>query len=185
MAKYATIPVKILRQLLEYNPETGELFWKPRPIEMFKSDGPNSQLQNSKIWNTKFAGRQALCARSKGYLVGTLLGQRVKSHRVAWAIANGEWPAQIDHLNHVRDDNRLVNLRSVSNLENHRNTKRHVANKSGTCGVYWSKQRRKWIAGIRANAKNVNLGTFTRKADAIAARRAADLRFGFHSNHGY
>lgn len=94
-----------LRQLVEYDPETGSLIWKQR-------DG-NARL------NSKLAGKPAFAQLSDGYLTGRIKGKNYKAHRIAWAVAYGEWPqGQIDHINGDRSDNRLPNLRVVSNSEN-------------------------------------------------------------------
>lgn len=98
---------------------------------------------------------------------------------------NGEWPkADIDHINGDITDNRLCNLRAVSHEANTQNQKLRRTNTSGVMGVSFHKPYRKWVAAVKCNGKVNFLGCFHRKEDAIAAREAGLIRFGFHPNHG-
>ena len=110
-------------------------------------------------------------------------GRKHYTARIIWFYAKGEWPDCIDHINHLKTDNRLVNLRSVSQAENHRNISKLSNNTSGVAGVYWDKKARKWRAQIRVNSKQIHLGLFTHIADAITARAAAKVEYGYHQNH--
>lgn len=173
-----------LRQLLRYEPDTGKLFWLSRPLRMFKS-GKLTARHKWLLWNSRFAGTEALTATNKGYRVGAINRQNVCAHRVAWAIMTGEWPDQeIDHINRNRSDNRWDNLRAVDHAENAHNLPLMGSNTSGVCGVSWHQRAGKWRAQINLDDRQRHLGLFTDKADAIAARRAAEIKFGFHPNHG-
>lgn len=180
MAENSLPPPELLRQLLRYEPETGKLFWRERPIEMFNSN------RDWKWWNGRFAGKDAFTAvRNDGYLVGTIMGHFYRAHRVIWVIVTGSWPKdQIDHEDHDRANNRWGNLREVSNIENLRNKSLHRNNASGVVGVYWDRARRKWRAGIRVGGRGFCLGSFDKISDAAAARTAAETKYGFHENHG-
>jgi len=104
---------------------------------------------------------------------------------VIWAIFYGEWPSgQVDHINGVRDDNRIVNMRDVSHQDNCRNAARPRTNTSGVSGVVWDKPHKKWRAEIRANGKMKNLGRFAIFDDAVAVRKSAEVEYGYHPNHG-
>lgn len=179
MAK-ENVDVSLLRQLIRYEPETGRLFWLPRPREMFGSD------RSWKIWNTRFSGKEALAVgKGNGYCYGAILSRNYLAHRVAWALATGAWPEeQIDHINGDRSDNRLENIRAVSNAENGKNTSIRVDNTSGVVGVSWSDRRSKWVAYINADSRRLPLGRFDSFEDAVAARKAAEVRYSFHPNHG-
>ena len=59
-----------------------------------------------------------------------------------------------------------------------------IKNKSGHSGVMWNKAVSKWIAQIKAKDKNIYLGSFDKKDDAIHARKVAENKYGFHKNHG-
>ncbi|ARW58995.1 hypothetical protein HOU71_gp34 [Pectobacterium phage Clickz] len=64
-------------------------------------------------------GHPALCAKhSQGYYSGQVLGLRLYAHRVVWYLHTGEWPTQVDHINGDRRDNRIENLRAVTNQQN-------------------------------------------------------------------
>lgn len=171
---------EILRALLHYDPATGALTWRERPLSMFPDE------RSGKIWNTRYAGRPALTARSSaGYLKGHVLGVQLQAHRVAWAIHHGSWPSdKLDHENHARDDNRLDNLADATDATNARNQKRSAANTSGATGVSFFQRHQKWVAYIRAGGRRVHLGRFDVFADAVAARRNAEIAFGYHANHG-
>ena len=176
---------EMLRKLLRYDQDTGNMYWLERTPDMF-TDGKQSAVHRCRICNSKFSGTEALTTGDgNGYLQGQIFGTMYKSHRVVWAIVHGEWPAgQIDHINGIRDDNRIENLRSVSAQENSRNKKIPSDNTSGVMGVSWSKRYKKWESYIMADGKSKNLGYFYTKEDAVTARSEAEIKYGFHQNHG-
>lgn len=82
-----------------------------------------------------------------------------------------EW----DHENRDPLDNRRSNLRAVTHAFNSRNRSLNQNSTSGVRGVYWAKREGKWRARIgRGAGRHVHLGQFAEKAEAIAARRAAE-----------
>lgn len=166
----------LLRQLFKYDPETGALTWRERPREMFQ------ESFHWKRWNTRYAGRAASSA-IRGYLRVTVGGKSRRAHRVIWALVHGAWPeGEIDHINGVRSDNRLVNLREVSRVINARNVSLNARNASGVTGVY--RQGERWRAFIGIGGSNVSLGSFVTFAEAVAARKAAAKVLRYHENHG-
>lgn len=172
-----------LRQLLRYEPETGKLFWRARTPEMF-ADGGHTAAHVCARWNSKFSGKEAFTACSRGYPVGAIWGTNIQAHRAAWAIYHGEWPThRIDHIDGNPGNNRIENLRDVTQAENMRNISRRSDNTSGATGVYWRKQRMKWGAYIKAD-KIIPLGSFKTFDEAVAARKEAEKALGYHSNHG-
>jgi len=98
----------------------------------------------------------------------------------------GEWPkVDIDHINGRRDDNRWCNLREVTRKENCRNRKRPKTNTSGCIGVSQRENSGKWRAYINNDKnKRVYIGDFTSKEEAIAARKAAEIKYGYSPTHG-
>lgn len=159
--------VQILRAVLDYEPDTGRFFWKPRRIaDLGSATGASHRQLES--WNDRYAGKEALRDNSRGYLGGFILRRRFKAHRVAWAIHYGVWPQlQIDHINRIRSDNRIVNLREVTNSQNQLNRDRSAG------GVTWHKQRSRWHARITHEGDRKHLGLFDRRDDAIRACQEA------------
>lgn len=86
-------------------------------------------------WNERGQGRQvevpAGSKNSEGYVCLMWEGKKVQAHRLAWFLTYGYWPKVIDHVNRVRDDNRIVNLREVTHKENQRNAGAHKDKRSG------------------------------------------------------
>jgi hypothetical protein len=175
MAK-ALPPYDVLRQLLSYDPETGVLTWKSRPVDMFNGD-----VRICGSWNTRYAGKPALHAVDKnGYRIGSLLSSPTKSHRIAWKMATGEDPkGQIDHVNGDRTDNRIINLRDVSQNDNQRNSGVRSDNKTGVAGVWRHPSGR-----YRVFACGSYIGSANTLEDAMAVRMDAEGRLGFNTERG-
>ena len=96
-----------------------------------------------------------------GYRIISLDKIKYRAHWLAWYISYGNWPKnQIDHINGVRDDNRLINLREATNAENRQNMGIRSDNKSGFIGVYYAKWANAWRAEIRVNGNRRKLGYF-------------------------
>jgi hypothetical protein len=171
---------ELLRKLLRYEPQTGKLFWLPRPAEMFLDQ------RFFKMWHTKYANKTAFTAiTAAGYKTGRIYHKTHYAHRVIWAIVHGGWPVgEIDHINGVPADNRLGNLRRVFRDINARNVKMRSDNTSGYNGVYWHASTGKWAARISIDCVNKHLGLFNNIADAIAARKAAEVGNGYTERHG-
>jgi hypothetical protein len=173
------ISPETLRSLLHYDPGTGVLTWKRRPRELFPTEKAWA------IWNGRYAGKRAFTSQNhNGYFRGAVFNNTSLAHRVAWALVHGVWPDRLDHVNGDPSDNRLANLRVVSHRENLKNTARRADNTSGTTGVSWFRATQKWSSCVHLSGKKIHLGYFDNKEDAIAARMAANERFGFHPNHG-
>ena len=156
------LPIDFLHERLEYNSSTGELRWKCRP--------------SSNPWNARFAGKIAGCPSNRAYLCIALthLGQqhRYLAHRIAFAMTYGRWSdAEIDHKNGVKSDNRLVNLREATRIQNCQNAKKRVNNTTGHTGVF--RTRRRWFAQIHANGERKHLGCFDDREEAAHAYLAA------------
>jgi len=99
-------------------------------------------------------------------------------HRVVWLLWYGVWPSKnIDHINRDSTDNRVQNLRDVSQAENIRNASMPKNNSSGHKGVCWNKKNCKWHASIGVNYAKIDLGYYDDILDAVAARKAAESRY--------
>lgn len=175
----------LLRELIDYCPESGVLTWKPRNPEHFECSEQRPE-HSAKIWNARNAGRPALNVKNgNGYFHGAIFGKTVTAHSVAWAIFHGEWPMHgIDHIDGNRLENRISNLRDVPDAVNAKNQKRSARNTSGVTGVSYFARTKKWVAMIKGDGKVRNLGYFHTIEEAAAARKAAEKKYGFHPNHG-
>ena len=123
----------------------------------------------------------------QGYLLIRFLGKNIRNHRLIFALYHGRWPVKdIDHINGDTKDNCIVNLREVTVAENNRNCKINDNNTSGCSGVYFNKATRKWMARIGNHSVGTYeyLGIHENLEDAIAARKEAEIRHGYHPNHG-
>lgn len=171
--------------LLRYDSETGKLFWLPRKESSFAHLGSKASAI-CKMWNRKFADKEAFTAAdSRGYRRGNVFGRTYEAHRVCWAIHYGKWPEhQIDHIDGDPTNNKIENLRDATRTEQARNAAMPSTNRSGVVGVCWDKSRRRWSAFIHIDNRVRHLGRFAQMDDAVRARKAAEIRFGFHPNHG-
>ena len=176
---------EMLRKLLRCDPDAGKLYWRQRTPDMFTS-GKSTAERVCTRWNTRYAGKEALTAKNgEGYLHGKIFKRSISAHRVIWAITHGGWPLnQVDHISGDTADNRIANLRTVTNQENGLNQKLARNNTSGVCGVFWDKSFDRWVAKIKVAGKQMHIGCFIDKSDAIVARKSAEVKYGFHPNHG-
>lgn len=156
-----------LKNRLNYDESTGIFTWK-----------------DNGTYNVK-SGDIAGCVTKIGYRVITLKGKPYKAHRLAWLYVYGKFPEKlIDHINHNKDDNRIVNLREVDIVENARNMKVPANNKSSVIGVHWHRETSKWRAQIKVKGEQIHLGYFDSFADACKVRKEAEKLYDFHKNHG-
>jgi hypothetical protein len=101
-----------------------------------------------------------------------------RAHRLAWFYCYGEWPSdQLDHINRIKTDNRIDNLRESSAALNQQNLSKMCSNTSGFTGVTWNKRRNAWIAQIGVGNSGKYLGQFADVEDAVAARKAGELKY--------
>lgn len=169
-----------LRKLLRYDPDTGKLFWRKRHLLYFKNE------RDMTSWNAKNSGNEAFTSYDgHGYKRGAIFRKHYPAHRVSYAIYHGTWPeGDIDHINGIRDDNRIKNLRSASRSENAKNQKLRRNSKTGNIGVHWYKRLKKWVARGTIEGRCKHIGVYGCKTAAIIARSAFEQKNGFHKNHG-
>lgn len=181
MAETRTVPVLTLREALKFDPESGFLFWRTRPVWHFSNDERWSAKERQAGWNVQYAGTEAFRnENANGYLTGVIDGKRLLAHRVIMAMQLGRWPtSSVDHVNGSRTDNRLSNLRLATRQQQNRNTSSSKGASSGYLGVSFRKERGVWRANIFVNGKQTFLGTFTNEEDAAKAYdKAAREHFG-------
>ena len=145
---------KRLKEVLDYSPSTGEFKW-------LKS--------GRRGWAGKTAG-----GYSRGYRVIRVDDTLYFAHHLAWLYMYGVIPDMIDHINRVKDDNRIANLRLSDKRLNSYNRGLQTNNTSGITGVSWSKNMSKWEAYIWKKQKKIKLGYFADFEDAVAARAEAE-----------
>jgi len=149
-----------LNTIFNYNPETGTI----------------KRIKNNILAGTvtKYGYRQ-IYHQYKCY----------RSGRLAWYLTYGTWPNQIDHINHDKLDDRLINLRNVTNTINNQNKPLQKNNTSRIHGVCWDKTRKKWKISIETNKHHKNLARTIDFFEACCIRKAAEVEWGFHPNHGF
>lgn len=159
-----------ISKILNYDASTGSMTWK---------ENRRRPLIGKEAGSFTKAGYREIAIHRGGER------HRMYCHRIAWLLTHGEWPSNhIDHINGKVDDNRIENLREVDNQTNHKNMKRHIGNKSGHTGIYWSKACSKWQAYICIDGKQTYLGVFNDLDEAVQVRKDAEISAQFHKNHG-
>lgn len=147
-----------LKKYLTYSPDTGLFHWI-----LASSD------------KTKI-GDLAGCMRPDGYIKIKIFGKSYLAHRLAWFFVHGEWPdEEIDHINRIRSDNRLVNLRSVLKRQQQQNMKLTIKNTSGFVGVSRGRNGR-WRASLVIKKKFISLGVFDTPEEASSVYVAAKAK---------
>ena len=159
-----TLTQKQLKTLVHYDPLTGNFKY----------------LHRTNYLKKEFAGGNM----SNGYIYLSLSYKKYLAHRLAFLYMTGSMPEYVDHIDQKKDNNIFTNLRAVTHQENHRNTKLSKNNTSGFNGVWFETRSQKYVAEIVINNKKKRLGTFADKEYAIEARKAANIKYGFHKNHG-
>lgn len=141
-----------VRDLVNYDPQSGVFRW--------------SITRSSSV----IAGRVAGSVHPEGYRIIKINGKNYAAHRLAWFCVNGAWPDEmIDHINGVRGDNRICNLRLANRFQNASNKRSF----SGMKGVTFFKEQKKFRAQIMAKGKRMHLGLFATADEAHAAYRKA------------
>jgi len=140
MSEATTLPIADLRRLVRYEAETGLLFSAETGIRVLAR------------------------MNSNGYFCGEISGRKLLAHRAAWAIVHGSWPTVIDHINRVKTDNRLCNLREASWSQNALNSVRG-SGRSPFRGVAYLPSKDRWVARFQ----DAYLGCFATEMEAAIA----------------
>lgn len=169
MAVRSDITPEVCRELFRYDEETGRLFWKDVRYRGFHAAN---------------RGKEAFPISDQGYRKGKVHGIIFQAHRIIFAITYGRWPeGEIDHINGDRLDNRLCNLREVTPSVNRRNMRRRHNATGPMAGV--RERFGRWIAYSGLGQKNIHIGAFATKEEAIAARKKFNRENGFTERHGH
>ena len=177
------ITAAFLREILDYDKDTGILTWKERKI-----GSPHWKDKDIKAFNTKWAGKEAgrlvkynravSCRREV-----TIFGYKFRSYRLIWRMVTGEWPKdQIDHIDQDSTNDRWDNLRESTHTQNARNTPMSKANNSGYVGV-GTRSNGKFRCRIQVNGVEYSK-TFETEEEAIEGRERLKKEHGFTENHG-
>lgn len=159
----------VLRALYYYDAESGNVFRKE------KGKGPNAEANDLVGWYD-----------GKGYLNCRVAKQAYKLHRVIWTMVNGSIPDDmvIDHINGIKDDNRLANLRIATLSENGHNCVKKYSSSGEFKGITYHTKKKRWEAEISVDNERFFLGGFKTAIEASEAyERASVEAFGeFHKD---
>lgn len=140
-----------ISKLIKYDSETGKFTWLNRGDATF---------------DTRFGGREVGYRDKDGYLVVVYSRKSIRLHRLAWFMTHGELPKEIDHINRVKTDNRISNLRECSRSENMQNIGTRKDNKTGFKGVGWCNSAKKYRARCIVDGTRRTLGYADTPEDA-------------------
>lgn len=157
-----------LKERVNYDPETGVFTWR-------------------KTYSSKFIGKQTGRILPEGYVEIQIAGSEYAAHRLAWLYVYGEFPRRgLDHINRIKHDNRIANLREATPAENARNVGLSARNLSGFKGISYRPSMGKYVASISVLDRDLYLGSFTTPEEASAQyeRFAAVIHGDFYYNKG-
>ena len=146
VTKTTTMPIDEIRAFLHYDAESG-LFYR------------------------RDNGKRALYTLIRsGYLWGRIKDKFFFAHRAAWAISHGEWPPLIDHINRDKRDNRLINLRKATSLENSHNTAtfeagRNYVTRASRTSSYFVRFRRQYIGCFKSETEALAVADSLKKGE--------------------
>lgn len=162
------ISVHDLRDYLDYDKNNGLFKWK-------KKSGLKVRI-----------GSVAGTLHPSGYIKIAILGKKYSAHKLAWLYVNGYYPTKVvDHINGIKSDNRISNLRECTKTQNEWNRGLNKNNTSGVKNVSMNKEKKKWHVQIKTDGKRVYSKYFKSFEDAKLAAIEARIKFhGEFANHG-
>lgn len=139
--------IKEMKEYIKYNSETGLFYWLKTKSRSIKINDEAGTKHHS------------------GYIYIQFNKKQYAAHRLAWAFHNDkDIINEIDHINGIKSDNRIINLRHVSHRRNSQNQKRHRDGK--LFGATYSKFHKKWMSRIRIGKKTKYLGSYNTELEA-------------------
>ncbi len=147
MSKRPNLTKEFLLHIFDYNAEEGRLYWKNTP-KLKKIGKPAGSIH-------------------RGYMTVEIQTYYFFAHRIIYFLEYGRWPKITDHINGVKDDNRISNLREVTNRQNCLNRKAHRSGK--LAGASYDKRFKKWVARAQINGTRISFGYFRTKTEAHKA----------------
>lgn len=146
---------KILKDTFHYDADTGHLTWLKGPKKL---------------------SRAGTVDKDRGYRMVFVKGKKYREHRLIWFMVHGEWPEQVDHINRIKDDNRLSNLRDVNNFDNSQNQSWEVQ------GIY--KSSGQWVACLGDKyCRRFSIETHGEEAAKALAIQAREFFVILHRNN--
>jgi hypothetical protein len=153
-----------VRELFDYR--EGTLYWKSSP-------------------RSGWVGKPVTHKTGHGYVKARVDGKLIPAHRLVWLWHNEKLPELIDHINGVRHDNRIENLRACTEAENARNKSKPLNNTTGHKNVIWSKQNSNFNVQLTVNKRKMHLGVFDDiELAALVAEEARDKFYGKFARQG-
>jgi hypothetical protein len=169
----STLTVDDVKEVLKYDPDTGELFWTEKGGQWVYKD-------NKYEYKLMPAGTVGKFTHNLSYRMVWVMGRLYMAHRVIWLLHTGRWPeGVIDHIDGDGLNNKASNLRDVSHKANLRNTKKRREGNANPVGVTYLKGRKKrpWLAVTFAGGKRVRLGTYStvQEAETVVKNAESEL----------
>jgi hypothetical protein len=166
-----------VKKRVHYEPLTGLVTWNRKTV----------LCNHDKLWNAKHEGKEvgtkrAVSGVGKSYHIVKLDGKTYQVHKLVWLYMEGHYPDMLDHEDGNGLNNKWSNLRLASYELNSKNKRRYSSNKSGISGV--SQRGAKWLVRISHKGVRQHLGEFEDLFEACCVRKAAEVRLGFHKDHG-
>ena len=151
--------------------------------QIYNYDADKGLLSYKRDFHRRAVNTSPCSVAANGYLVVTL-DKTYLAHRIIWLMQTGDFPEYVDHINHIRDDNRWDNLRSITHQANNENKSVNKNSSTGFLGVSRIASTGRYRASLTRNHKQIHLGVFDTAEEAHKARQAANEVHGFHPNHG-
>ena len=163
-----TLSQAVLKTYVHYDLHTGIFAWAMD----FKSEGNQDRVEGE-IASHLVNGYNCISIPCYGSIL---------AHRLAFLYVDGEWISRrIGHANHDKSDDRIFNLTIGTNRD--RNRPKQQNNRTGHTGIHETPSG-KWMAKIKVKGKDICLGTHETIKEAVEVREEANLKYGFHENHG-